>query len=776
MQEKVCAQVGSRTLTFEAGHIAKQADGAVLVRLGDTTVLVAVVASKKPREGSDFLPLTVDYREKAAAAGRLPGSFFRREGRPTEKEILTARMIDRPIRPLFPRGWFHEVQVFAMLLSADGENEPDILAVNAASAALMLSDIPWAGPVAAVRIGRRDGEFLINPTHSEMQQSDLDLVYVGTQHALIMIEGSADEIPEDEFIQAVRFAHTACQPILAAQKLLAESIGRPKRQVDAFQVPQHIVEAARSILGDRLLESLLIPQKKAREAAVEKTLEELASALRQQFDPTIITDTVLKQVGYELQKEIVRKLVLDEGRRLDGRQLDQLRPMSAAVGVLPRVHGSALFTRGETQALAITTLGTIEEAQELDAYAGGETEKQFMLHYDFPHFAVGETGKLTGPGRREIGHGALAERSLERLIPLEDFPYAIRVTCDILESNGSSSMATVCAGALALMDAGIPLRKHVAGVSIGLVTERDAVGKILRYCLLTDIIGAEDAFGDMDFKVAGTDRGITGFQLDLKLPGLPFGILEQALAKAKAARLQILDLMRQTLPQPRPELSPYAPRLAVLKIKPEKIGTLIGPGGKNIKRIVDESGCEINIQDDGTIRIYSRSLEGLEKAKREIEAATAEIEVGKIYRGKVTSVKDFGAFVEIFPGQDGLVHVSELANFRVKKVEDIVKVGDEIWVKCIGVDEKGRIRLSRRAAMEERDRLEQASEKQDAGGSAAVESAEERGSGEAAVPDEGPGPELDEKGVYSSRAGSSKKSSLKSSKLRQHKAPDRPKN
>ncbi len=708
MQEKVAVQVGSHTISFEAGHLARQADGAVTVQLGETVVLVAAVASQEPREGIDFFPLTVDYREKAAAAGRLPGGYFRREGRPTEKEVLTSRMIDRPLRPLFPKGWFNDVQIHAILLSADGENEPDVLAVNGASAALLISDIPWAGPVAAVRVGRIDGQLTVFPTHSEMEKSDLDLVYVGTQEHLMMIEGSAGEIKEEDFVEALRFAHISCQPIIAAQKLLAEKLGKPKRPIQPFEVPQEIIEEAKKLAADRILPTLLIPRKREREMAWKQLTEEIAQQLKEKFGEEQLTDLVLKQTFYKLQSEAIRGLLLNEGKRLDGRGLDDLRPVSCAVSVLPRVHGSALFTRGETQALAIATLGTIEEAQELDAYAGGESEKQFMLHYNFPHFAVGEVGRITGPGRREIGHGALAERCLERLLPLEEFPYAIRVTSDILESNGSSSMATVCAGSLALMDAGIPLKKPVAGVSIGLCTETDEQGHITRHVLITDIIGAEDAFGDMDCKIAGTEAGITGFQLDLKLPGLPISIMEEALQKAREARLQILEIMNKTLSAPRPELSPYAPRILTLRIKPEKIGVLIGPGGKNIKRIVDQSGCEINIEDDGTIHIYSRTPEGLELAKREIEAATAEVEVGKIYRGKVVNIKDFGAFVEIFPGQDGLVHISELANFRVKNVQDIVKVGDEIWVKCLGIDEKGRVRLSRRAAMEERDRLEQA--------------------------------------------------------------------
>jgi len=708
MREKTTVQVGTRTIQIETGHIARQADGAVLIQQGETVVLAAAVGASSRREGIDFFPLTVDYREKAAAAGRFPGGYFRREGRPTEKEVLTSRMIDRPLRPLFPKGWYNDVQIQSILLSADGDNEPDVLAINAASAALMLSDIPWDGPVAAVRVGRVEGNFIANPTHAELEKSDIDLVYVGTETQLMMFEGSAREISEADFAAALHFGHACCQPLITAQKELAAKLGKPKREIETILPPQEMIDEAKALAGDRILPALLTQGKLAREKAWKALAEEISAKLAEKFGEEKASGLILKQVFYEIQREAVRDLILNQNKRLDGRGMDEVRPISCEAGVLPRTHGSALFTRGETQALAIATLGTTEEAQELDAYAGGESEKQFILHYNFPNFSVGETGRITGPGRREIGHGALAERSLEPLLPLEGFPYAIRVTSEILESNGSSSMATVCAGSLALMDAGIPLKKPVAGVSIGLCTQHGPQGEILRHQLLTDIIGAEDGFGDMDCKIAGTAQGITGFQLDLKLRGLPHHILGEALEKARVARLKILEIMNRTLDAPRPELSKYAPRIVEIKINPDKIGLVIGPGGKNIKRIVDESGCEINIEDDGTIRIYSRSPEGLEHAKREIESMTAEIEVGKIYRGKVVTIKDFGCFVQVLPGQDGLVHISELANFRVKQVQDIVKVGDEIWVKCLGVDEKGRVRLSRRAAMEERDKLEQA--------------------------------------------------------------------
>jgi len=706
MPESVVAEVGAGKIVIETGRMAKQADGAVSVQLGETVVIVAAVASMTQREGQEFFPLTVDYREKAAAAGKFPGGYFKREGRPTEKEILTSRMIDRPIRPLFPKGWYNEVQVQSILLSADGENDPDILSVIGASAALTVSDIPWSGPIGAVRVGRVRGQLIANPTHSQLEQSDLDLVYVGSETELLMFEGSAKEISEVDFMAALAFAHTCCQPIIAAQKELAAKVGKPKRQITPFVLPQPILDEALAIIGDRAESALLASSKQAREEAWRLLVEEMGAKLVAKFGEEQATPFVVKEAAYEIQRRVVRGLIMDKGRRLDGRGMDDLRPISCEVGLLPRAHGSALFTRGETQALVLATLGTTEDMQEIDAYAGGETEKQFILHYNFPNFSVGETGRIAGPGRREIGHGALAERSLEPMLPLENFPYAVRVTSEIMESNGSTSMATVCGGSLALMDAGVPLTRPVAGISIGLCSEPNDQGQILRYKLLTDILGSEDAFGDMDCKIAGTEKGITGFQLDLKLRGLPHAIIGEAAEKARVARLKILKIMSETLAAPRPELSKHAPRIVTVKINPEKIGALIGPGGKNIKRICDESGCEINIENDGTVQIYSTNPEGLEVAKREIEGMTAEIEVGKVYRGKVVTIKDFGCFVEVFPGKDGLVHISELANFRVKQTEDIVKVGDEIWVKCLGVDEKGRVRLSRRAAMEERDKQE----------------------------------------------------------------------
>ncbi len=703
MPEKITAQVGDKQITIETGKLAKQADGAVTVQLGETIIVVAAVAATKAKDGQDFFPLTVDYREKAAAAGKFPGGYFKREGRPTEKEILTCRLTDRPIRPLFPKGWYNEVQVQTVLLSADGENDPDILSIIGASAALMVSDIPWSGPLGAVRVGRINGKFVANPNHNERAESDLDLVYVGNEKDVVMFEGAAKEITEADFDAALKFGQECCQPLIAAQKELAAKAGKPKRQITLNIVPDEILKEAKALAGDRFIPALLTPGKLAREGACKAIQDEVGVKLVEKFGAEKVTQFVIKDAFYYIQKEAVRSLILNNGKRLDGRGFDTIRPISGEAGILPRAHGSALFVRGETQAVSLVTLGTNEDAQEFDSYTGGKTEKKFILHYNFPNFSVGETGRISGPGRREIGHGALAERSIEPMLPLETYPYAVRVTSEIMESNGSTSMASVCGGTLALLDAGVPMIRPVAGISVGICTEKDDTASIGRYQLLTDIIGWDDAYCDMDCKIAGTEKGITGFQLDLKLRGLPHDLMTQTLEKARVARLFILGEMAKVLSEPRKEMSKYAPRIIQVRINPEKIGALIGPGGKNIKRIVEESGCEINIDDDGTVNIYSVSAEGMEVARREIEGMTAEAEIGKVYRGRVVTIKEFGCFVEFLPGKDGLCHISELANFRVKMTEDIVKMGDEIWVKCLGVDEKGRVKLSRKAAMAERD-------------------------------------------------------------------------
>jgi polyribonucleotide nucleotidyltransferase len=712
MSEKITAQVGDKQIVIETGKIAKQADGAVTVQLGETIVIVAAVAAIKAKEGQEFFPLTVDYREKAAAAGRFPGGYFKREGRPTEKEILTCRLTDRPIRPLFPKGWYNEVQVQTVVLSADGENDPDILSIIGASAALMVSDIPWAGPLGAVRVGRVGGKLIANPTHTEMAGSDLDLVYVGNATDIVMYEGSAKEISEADFNAALKFGQEAILPVIAAQKEMVARVGKKKREITLNIASDEVLQEAKKLAGDRFVPALLTPGKLAREAACKAIQDEVGVKLVEKFGAEKVTPFIVKDAFYYIQKEAVRSLILDSGKRLDGRAFDVVRPISSEVGILPRAHGSALFARGETQAITLATLGTGDDVQEFDSYTGGDSEKKFLLHYNFPNFSVGETGRIAGPGRREIGHGALAERSIEPMLPLKDYPYTIRVTSEVMESNGSTSMATVCGGTLALMDAGVPMIRPVAGISVGICAEYSG-DKIAKYQLLTDILGWEDHYCDMDCKIAGTEKGITGFQLDLKLKGLPHALMTETIEKARVARMHILAEMAKTLAEPRKELSKYAPRIEVIKINPEKIGALIGPGGKNIKRLVEESGCEINIEDDGTVNIFSVSPEGMKIARDAINGMTAEAEIGKIYRGKVVTIKEFGAFVEFLPGKDGLVHISELANFRVKRTEDICKIGDDMAVKCLGVDEKGRVRLSRKAAMEDRDK-EMAGEKKEA--------------------------------------------------------------
>ncbi len=701
MQQKVTAQIGATHISIETGKIARLADGAVIVSCGDTIVMASAVSATAIKEGQDYLPLTVDYREKAAAAGKFPGGYFKREGRPTEKETLTSRMIDRPLRPLFPQGYFYDTQVISLLLSADGENDPDILALNGASAALCISDIPFAGPIGAVRIGRVNGQFVANPTHTEREQSDLDLVYVGTENDVIMIEGAAREVPEADFVKALEFAHGHAREMIRIQNELAAQVGKPKREMPLLQVNQDLLEIAYRVAGDRIEGALYTEGKVARAKAIDALREEVKMSILERY-PEADKFSISQAFDY-VQKKAFRISVLDKQKRVDGRSYQDLRPISCEVGVLPRAHGSAIFQRGETQALALATLAPIEEAQMIDAYGGGERSKRFILHYNFPPFSVGETGRTGGTSRREIGHGALAERSLEPVVPSENvFRYAIRISSEIMESNGSTSMASVCGGMLALMDAGVPVKTPVAGISVGLVTEHGEDRQLKRYELLTDIIGSEDHFGDMDFKLCGTDAGVTGYQLDLKLPGISHKIMAEAIFRAKEARTKILEIMRAKIDKPRPELSKYAPRIETIKINPEKIGALIGPGGKTIKGIVAETGAEINIEDDGSVHIYATSGESMARAKEIIGGMTREIEIGQTYQGRVVSVKEFGAFVEVFPGRDGLVHISELADFRVNRTEDVAKVGDMIWVKCIGIDDKGRVKLSRKAALKER--------------------------------------------------------------------------
>jgi len=701
MQQKVTAQIGATHISIETGKIARLADGAVVVSCGDTIVMASAVSATAMKEGQDYFPLTVDYREKAAAAGKFPGGYFKREGRPTEKETLTSRMIDRPLRPLFPQGYFYDTQVISLLLSADGENDPDILALNGASAALCVSDIPFAGPIGAVRVGRVSGQFVANPTHTEREQSDLDLVYVGTENDVIMIEGAAKEVPEADFVKALEFAHGSAREMIRIQNELAARVGKPKREMPLLHVNQDLLEIAYRVAGDRIEGTLYTEGKVARTKAVDALREEVKMSILEKH-PEADKFAIAQAFDY-VQKKAFRRSILEKQKRMDGRGYQDLRSISCEVGVLPRAHGSAIFQRGETQALALATLAPIEEAQMIDAYGGGEQSKRFILHYNFPPFSVGETGRTGGASRREIGHGALAERSLEPVVPSEnDFRYAIRISSEIMESNGSTSMASVCGGMLALLDAGVPVKTPVAGISVGLVTEHGEDRQLKRYELLTDIIGSEDHFGDMDFKLCGTDAGVTGYQLDLKLPGISHKIMAEAIFRAKDARTKILEIMRRCLDKPRPELSKYAPRIETIKINPEKIGALIGPGGKTIKGIVAETGAEINIEDDGSVHIYATSGESMARAKEIIGGMTREIEIGQTYQGRVVSVKEFGAFVEVFPGRDGLVHISELADFRVNRTEDVAKVGDMIWVKCIGIDDKGRVKLSRKAALKER--------------------------------------------------------------------------
>jgi len=700
MEKRVSKIIGSSDLTIETGKLAKLADGAVTVRSGDTIILVAAVSATSIKEGQDFFPLTVDYREKAAAAGKFPGGYFKREGRPSEKETLTSRMTDRPLRPLFPKGYFFDTQVVSVLLSADGENDPDILSINGASAALCVSDIPFAGPIGAVRIGRINEKFVVNPTHSQREHSKLDLVYVGTSDDVVMIEGAADELSEEDFILALKFAHPFVSEIIQMQKELAAVAGKPKRDVALLNVRDDLLEVAYQVAGDRIEAALYTSGKIARGKAVDALRSEVQTTILASYPDA--TPFEISQAFDYLQKKAFRVSILDRQQRCDGRGFFEIRPLSAEVGLLPRSHGSALFARGETQAVALATLASAEEAQMIDGYTGGDQSKRFILHYNFPPFSVGETGRIGSASRREIGHGALAERSIEPVIPSESvFPYAIRVSSEVMESNGSTSMASVCAGVMALMDAGVPIRKPVAGISVGLVTEYEAE-QLKRYATLTDIIGSEDHFGDMDFKLCGTRDGVTGFQLDLKLPGIPHKIMAEAIRQARDARMKVLDVMADAITAPRKELSQYAPRIETVKIHPDKIGLLIGPGGKTIKGIVAETGAEINIDDDGSVHIYSANRDSLNRAKEIITGMTKEIEVGETYQGRVVSIKDFGAFVEVLPGKDGLVHISELADFRVKSVEDVVKVGDLVWVKCIGIDDKGRVKLSRKVAMRER--------------------------------------------------------------------------
>jgi polyribonucleotide nucleotidyltransferase len=686
-------QLGEQTLKLETGKLAKQAHGAVVVSYGETSALVTAVEGD-PIEGRDFFPLVVDYREKVYAAGKFPGGFIKREGRPTTKEILTSRLIDRPIRPLFPAGYLNEVQVMASTLSADRENDPDILSMIGGSAALHVSPIPFLHPTGSVRVGRINGEWVVMPTHSQLEESDLDLIVAGTRTAITMIEGFAREMPEETMADAIIFAHKQIVTIVDLIEELRIKAGLGKKEPPPAGTPNPLIEVFRQRFGAEFRERKQTSGKHDRAASIKELKTRIvAEFLPEDKEPQYTPGQVASALE-ALEERVVRDLIL-EGKRIDGRSHKQLRSISCEVGVLPRTHGSAIFQRGETQALVTTVLGTSSDEQRVDGLMN-EYSKKFMLDYNFPPFSVGECRPIRGPGRREIGHGALAERGLKAVIPNpEQFPYTIRVVSDILESNGSSSMASVCGGTLSLMDAGVPISDPVAGISIGLVKEPD------RFVLLTDIMGDEDHYGDMDFKVAGTGRGITGIQLDLKIDGINEEIIRATLDQARDARREILKSMLATLRQPRGQISSYAPRLLQIRINPEKIGLLIGPGGKTIKGIQESTGAKIDIEDDGTVYISHMEAAGAEAAKAKVEALTEEVRIGKVYEGKVTSVKDFGAFIEILPGRDGLCHISELDDKYVGKVDDVCKVGDILKVKVIAIDEHDRVKLSRKVLLRE---------------------------------------------------------------------------
>ena len=693
MKYRVETEIGGRTLSLETGEVAKQADGATLVGYGDTIVLITACAEKEPAPNPDFFPLTVDYREHTYAAGKIPGGFFKREGRPNEKEILTCRMIDRPIRPLFPEDFLFETQIIGFVLSADLENDPDILSITGASSALYLSDIPFTTPVAAVRVGLIDGKFVINPGHSELEKSRLNLIVVGTSSSIVMVEANALEVSEKEIIDAIIFGHEYVNKIIDLQEELFQQIKPTKREVVKREIDPSRYKEIDDQVSPKISETLQIKGKKERSSAFEELLDSLLEPIPEEEEEKIAE---AKYIFQDIKHKLIRKKILEDGVRIDGRQYSELRPIECAVGVLPRTHGSALFTRGETQALATVTLGTESDAQTIDGLEE-EFSKKFILHYNFPPFSVGEVKFLRGPGRREIGHGALAERSLLPVMPTEEkFPYTIRLVSDILESHGSSSMAAVCSGALALMDAGVPIREAVAGLAIGLIQEGD------QNLLLSDIAGEEDHCGDMDFKVAGTSKGLTAIQLDIKIKGLSYQIISDALELARVGRMEILEKMRQAIEAPRPTISPYAPRLFQLTIPLDKIGDVIGPGGKVIRGIVEKTGVKIDINDNGKVTIASTDEEAALKALAIVKELTAEVEVGRTYMGTVRKVVDFGAFVEILPGTEGLLHISEIADHRIENIHREIKEGDRILVKLINIDSQNRIQLSRKALLKNR--------------------------------------------------------------------------
>jgi polyribonucleotide nucleotidyltransferase len=686
--------VGQNTLRFETGKLAKQAHGSVIVRLGDSVVLVTACHSASPREGIDFLPLTVDYREYTYASGRIPGGFFKREGKPAEKEVLTSRCIDRPTRPLFPDGWRFETQIIALVLSADQQNDTDVMAITGASVALALSDIPFQKTIAAVRMGLVDGRYVVNPTFLQRKESKLDLIVVGSKDGLVMVEAGAKEVTEEQVVVALDTAHAAIKQIVAVIDDLAKDAGKKKLTVAKKEFAADFYKAIEAKVLGPLTDAMRIREKLENYETVDLTLKNLVAGLP---EGEAEKKADAKAIFKELKEKVLREEVLTNGVRLDGRKFDEVRPIWIETGVLPRTHGSAVFTRGETQALVTCTLGTADDAQKIESFEG-ETWKSFMLHYNFPPFSVGETGRMTGPGRREIGHGALAERSLTPMMPTEEqFPYTVRIVSDILESNGSSSMASVCGGSLAMMDAGVPIKQAVAGIAMGLVMDE----KSGKYAVLSDIAGAEDHYGDMDFKVAGTAEGITALQMDIKVGGITTEVMRKALDQARRGRLHILDKMTEALGASRQNISAFAPRIVTIRIPVDKIRDVIGPGGKMIRSIIERTGVKIDVEDDGRVNVASADGESAARAISIIQELTATPELNKTYMGKVQRITDFGAFVEIMPGTDGLLHVSEIANHRVKDVRDELKEGEQIMVKVINIDPTGKIRLSRKVLLQE---------------------------------------------------------------------------
>jgi polyribonucleotide nucleotidyltransferase len=692
MAQKLQIDLGGRPFSVETGKVAKQANGSVMVQYGETVVLVTAVTSEKKREGLDFVPLTVNYLEMTYAAGRIPGGFFKREGKPSDRETLISRFIDRPLRPLFPKGFQNEIQIIATVLSADQDNDPSILGMIGASSALSLSDIPFEGPIAGAKVGRIDGEFVLNPTHEELELSDIDLFVAGSEDAIIMVEGSAKEVKEEEILEAILFGHQSLKPVIHLQKQMKSSLGLAARAFELQKPEETLYEKVSAIAREKLGETFQITEKGKRRERLEAILQSTFQELGAEDESS---QKMAKIAFEEVYRKLVRKLILEKKERIDGRRLSEIRPISCEVGILPRTHGSALFTRGETQVLAVVTFGTSEDEQKINSLSG-ETYKSFMLHYNFPPFSTGEVSPLRSPSRREIGHGALAERAILPVLPSnEKFPYTIRIVSEVLESNGSSSMATVCGASLSLMDAGVPVKAPVAGIAMGLILEGG------ESAVLSDILGDEDHLGDMDFKVAGTSEGVTAIQMDIKVRGISKEIMRKVLEQAREGRCHILGKMGETISEPRKDLSRHAPRIVSLQVKQEKIRDVIGPGGKNIRAIVDQTGVKVDVEDSGLVKLASPNYEAIEKAIYMIKRLTQEVEVGALYNGKVVRILGFGAIVELFPGTDGLVHISQLAESHVREVSDVLKEGDEVLVKVIDIDPQGRIRLSRKAALRE---------------------------------------------------------------------------